>query len=138
MRTINDTAGLDAALASSLPGNVKGLLTLRRDQLLHDTSEEYEIGELVHWIVVMPGDALPAIENAVNCPITPDPPWDWVLDHNGILEAPIILSDDGFGIVLIVPDEKGIDSELLALLRHDAVAAPRSDTTDQTGDDNRA
>jgi len=36
-----------------------------------------------------------------------------------VFEAPIILSDDGFGIVLIVPDIEGVDLELLDLLRHD-------------------
>jgi len=38
----------------------------------------------------------------------------------GVCEAPIILSDDGFGIVLIVPDIEGVDPELLDLLRRDA------------------
>ena len=123
MLIITDTAGLIAAMASSLPGDIKNLLALRRDQLLHDTNGEYDLGELAHWIVAAPGDPLASIEAAANYPIMPDPPWEWVLDHNGILEAPIIVSDDGFGVVLIVPDEPGVDAELLALLRRDAVAA---------------
>src|SRR4051812_31454565 len=103
MLIINDTAGMVAAMASGLPDSIEDLLALRRDQLLHDTNGEYDIGELAHWIIVAPGDPLAAIEVAANYPIMSEPPWEWVLDHGGIFEAPIILSDDGFGIVLIVP-----------------------------------
>ena len=126
MLIITDSAMLSDALTSSLAANIKNLLALRRDQLFLDTDGEYDLAELAHWIVVMRGDAMPEIEAAVNYPITPDPPWEWVLDHGGILEAPIILSDDGFGVVLIVPDEHGVDPELLRLLRLDAVAASPS------------
>jgi len=123
MLIVTDAEGLVSALASPLPENIKALLALRRDQLLSDTNGEYELGELVHWIIVAQGDALPAIEAAANYPITPDPPWEWVLDHGGIFEAPIILSDDGFGVVLIVPDEPGVDPVLLSMLRRDAQRA---------------
>lgn len=117
-----DTA-FDAALTSSLPDNIKRLLTLRREQLLQDTGAEYRLDELANWIVVAKGDPLAKIETAANYPITPDPPWEWVLDHGGIFEAPIILSDDGFGIVLIVPDQPGVDPLLLSMLRRDAQRA---------------
>ena len=123
MLIITDAEGLVSALASSLPENIKALLALRRDQLLLDTNGEYDLGELAHWVVVAQGDALPAIEAAANYPIAPDPSWEWVLDFGGVFEAPIILSDDGFGVVLIVPDEPGIDPILLALLRRDAQRA---------------
>jgi hypothetical protein len=123
MLIITDADELALALASPLPENIKALLALRRDQLLSDTNGEYELGELAHWVIVAQGDALPAIEAAANYPIAPDPPWEWVLDHDGIFEAPIILSDDGFGVVLIVPDEPGIDPILIAMLRRDAQRA---------------
>lgn len=123
MLTITDTATFSVALESTINPAIKALLVMRHDQLLSDTGGEYDIGELANWIIVAPGDPLAAIEVAAGFPIAPDPPWEWVLDHSGIMEAPIVVSDDGFGIVLIVPAEHGVDPELLTLLRRDAVAA---------------
>ena len=126
MLIITDAAGLTRALHSMLDPAIKQLLTVRRNQLLADTNGEYGIGELAHWIVVEPGDTLAAVSMSVGFPITPDPPWEWVLDHSGIYEAPVVTSDSGFGIVLIMSDEQGIDPALLTLLRCDAVPATPS------------
>ncbi|MDH7973530.1 hypothetical protein QH494_15170 [Sphingomonas sp. AR_OL41] len=123
MLTITNTTTMSLALDSHLNPAIKALLVMRRDQLLSDTGGGHDIGELANWIIVAPGDPLAAIETAAGYPIAPDPPWEWVIDHGGIMEAPIILSDDGFGVVLIVPDEQGVDSVLLKLLKRDAVAA---------------
>lgn len=120
MIIITDAQALDRALDSSVDPAVKLLLRLRRDQLLSDTGNAYDLGELAHFIVVAPNDALADIEVELNYPILPDPPWEWVRDHGQLFEAPIIVSDDGFGIVLIVPDRDGVDAELIGLLRRDA------------------
>lgn len=120
MKIIANGTELAQLLDSPFAPAIKTLLATRRDQLLRDTAGECDIGELAHWVIVAQGDLLPAIEAAVNYPITPDPPWEWVCAQGGIFEAPIILSDDGFGVVLIVPDEEGVDPELLSLLRSDA------------------
>lgn len=117
---------MSEALGSALDPAIKAFLTLRRNQLLSDTGGEYDIGELAHWIIVAPGDPLAAIETAVGFPIFPDPPWEWVQNHGSIMEAPIVLSDDGFAVVLIVPDEQGVDPGLLKLLKRDAVTADQS------------
>lgn len=136
MLVITDAAAMDRALNSSLDRKIVALLTLRRDQLLHDTGGEYDLGELAQWIVIAPGDPLSAIERALGFPISAEPPWEWVLDHqNGILEAPTICSDDGFGVVLIVPDEQGVDAVLLKLLRRDAVAADLPANAVRSGSD---
>lgn len=123
MQIITDTATFNLAVNSPIDPAIKALLVMRRDQLLSDTLGEYDIGELAHWIIVAPGDPLAAIEVAAGFPIAHDPPWEWVLNHSGIMEAPIVISDDGFGVVLIVPLDQGIDRELLRLLQRDAVAA---------------
>lgn len=115
MQLVTDEAGL-AALPDSA---IKALLQQRRGQLLADG---LALSEIVNWLIVEPGDTLAAIEAAAGFPLAPDPPWEWVLDHSGLREAPIITDDTGFGIVLIVPDSEGIDSELLTLLRRDANA----------------
>jgi hypothetical protein len=106
------------ALSSSIAPALKRLLARRRDQLAEHL--DHDLGELAHFIVAAPGDTLAAIEMAAGFSFTPDSPWEWVIDHNGIFEAPIIVSDDGFGIILIVPDVKGMDAKLIRLLRIDA------------------
>lgn len=123
MFTIQSFANMVLALTASTP-EVKRLLALRQTQLLSDNPDGCDRGDLAHWIIVQPGDTLAAIEKAAGFPIAPDPPWEWVLNHDGILEAAIILNDDGFGVILIVPDVEGVDRTLLTLLHRDAVEAP--------------
>lgn len=98
--------------------DIATLLRLRRDQLI-DCGDLTEIGT---FVIVEPGDALADIELALGFPITMEgsPTWEWVMRHGSIFEAPIILTDDGFGHVLIVPDADGIDPNLLALCRANA------------------
>lgn len=95
--------------------DIAALLQLRRDQL-RPLGALIDIGT---FIVVQPGDTVGGIEAALGVAITSDgsPTWEWVLRHGAIFEAPIILSDNGFGHVLIVPDTQGIDPQLLALCR---------------------
>jgi hypothetical protein len=95
--------------------DIASLLRLRRNQLI-DCGDLTGIGT---FAIVEPGDTLTDIELALGLAITMNgsPTWEWVLRHGSIFEAPIILSDDGFGHVLIVPDADGIDPSLLALCR---------------------
>lgn len=137
MLIITDTTTMSLALDSPLNPAIKALLVMRRDQLLSNTGGDYEIGVLANWIIVAPDDPLAAIETAAGFPIASGPPWEWVLNHGGIMEAPIILSDDGFGVVLIVPDEQGVDSVLLNLLKRDAVAVDQSGNAAQAASDVR-
>lgn len=94
------------------------LLELRRDQL----KENGDLEDVGIFVLIQPGDTLGDIEVALGIPILIDgtPSWEWVVRHGAIFEAPIILSDDGFGHVLIVPDTNGIDPVLLALCRDHA------------------
>lgn len=98
--------------------DIAALLRLLRDQLI-DCGDLTEIGT---FVIVEPGDTLADIEATLGISIIIDgtPTWEWVMRHGSIFEAPIILSDDGFGHVLIVPDADGIDPRLLALCRDHA------------------
>jgi hypothetical protein len=98
--------------------DIAALLRLRRDQLM-DCDDLTEIGT---FVIVEPGDALADIELVLGFPIimAGSPTWEWVMRHGSIFEAPIILSDSGWGHVLIIPDADGIDPRLLSLCRDHA------------------
>lgn len=102
-------------LAHPTDPDIATLLQLRRDQLM----ECDDLTGIGTFVIVQSGDALADIELALGVTIMIDgaPTWEWVMRHGAIFEAPIILSDDGFGHVLIVPDADGTAPELLALCR---------------------
>lgn len=99
----------------STDDDIGRLLQERRKQL----AEYGDLEQLGTFIIVQPGDTLQAIEQALGFPIVDDdsPNWEWIERHGSIFEAPIILTDDGFGHVLIIPDETTTDPHLLALCR---------------------
>ncbi len=100
-------------LDTPVPTAIKAVLTLRRGLI-----------DLATFVIVQPGDDIATIERATGFELLVDhPPWEWVLKHEGAFEAPIITSDDGSGIVLIVPDTNDIDARLLSLLNEQAEAA---------------
>lgn len=105
---------------------LRSLLNLRRDQLI----EYGELSELGCIVVVQPGDTIKAIETAVSFPIATDvndgasfpdpsftPAWEWTMRHGIYWEITYVLSDDGSGFVLIVPDQPDTNAELRTLLR---------------------
>lgn len=131
MISIRSTADMARALASQIDADLKRLLALRRDQLL--ACDGHDLGELAHVVVVEPADTLPAIEGVAGVPLATnlvdgskygDPDFttnfEYVAQHGQWFEAVMILSDDGFGIVLLVPDQPGIDTTLLGLIRSHA------------------
>lgn len=123
MIDITDSASLAAALNSPLDDALIRLLTRRRDQLLSDTDGRYDIAELVHIIVAEPGDSIATIETTAGYPIIRSPIFEWVALHGAWFEGIAVLSDDGFGIAMFVPDDDRIDPELLSLMREQAEPA---------------
>jgi hypothetical protein len=132
MLSIRNSADMDRALVSLLDPALRRLLTLRRDQLAEDG---LDLEEIVHIIVVRPGDTLAEVEaeagvaiatNLVDGSMLGDPEFEplfeYVTRKDGYLEAVMILSDDGFGLVLFVPDTIEIDPAISLLLRRHAAA----------------
>lgn len=117
MLNITDAAALARALDSPLDHALQELLRQRCNQLLEDTGGEYDLGDLAQFLVIEPQDVLADVEAAAGYPVVTSPAFEWVADHGGWYEAVTILSDDGFGIVLFVPDSDEMDRSLLALLR---------------------
>ncbi len=132
MLSIRNSADMDRALVSLLDPALRRLLTLRRDQLAEDG---LDLDEIVHIIIVRPGDTLVEVEAEAGVAIATnlvdgsrlgdpefEPLFEYVTRKDGWLEAVLILSDDGFGLVLFVPDTIEIDPAISLLLRRHAAA----------------
>lgn len=131
MRSFTTRAAVEAAVAdASLDPDLRRLLAVRARQLEDDTEAGVELGDLAHFHAVEPGDAIAAVNAALGFPVDanlvdgvrfgePDfvPSFEWIEHHGGWFEGAFVLSDDGFGHVLLVPDRPGIDARLLALCR---------------------
>lgn len=131
MISIRSSADMVRALALPLDPDLLAVLALRRDQLLeHD---DYDLGELALFLVAEPADTIAAIEgvggvalatNLVDGSKYGEPGFtanfEYVERHGAWFEAVTIVSDDGFGIVLFVPDRPGTDRALLRLVRDHA------------------
>lgn len=128
MKSIRCSADMAKVLASPIDADLRRLLALRRDQLIeHDG---YDLGDLAHFIVVEADDPMAAIKIALGfdpsvnlvdgaCLGQPGftPSWEWREYHLGWIELLFVLSDDGFGHVLLIPDAETINPTLAALIR---------------------
>ncbi|MHA6723807.1 hypothetical protein [Sphingomonas sp. RS2018] len=114
-------------LNGPLDPTLRQLLEQRRSQLLE--YEPADLGDLIHIVVAYPGDTIETVEaaagvmfatNAINGKRFGDPGFvalfEFVERHGRWLEAVIILSDDGFGVALFVPDCITVDADLRNLL----------------------
>lgn len=109
MLIINDPSDVDDP-------HLQRILRQRFEQLA-----EYgcPISDLACFQVVRPDDD---VTELVTNPVdgSNDPRWEWVEDHGGWFEAPVIMTDEGFGHVYFIPDRADTDAELLRLCRRDA------------------
>ncbi len=132
MLSIRNSADMDRALVSLLDPALRRLLTLRRDQLAEDG---LGLDEIVHIIVVRPDDTLAEVEAEAGVAIATnlvdgsrlgdpefEPLFEYVTRKDGFLEAVMITSDSGFGLVLFVPDTLDVDPAISLLLRRHAAA----------------
>jgi hypothetical protein len=125
MHVITDAASLARALDQPLPPGLAQLLRARA-----------ELIDLTTLVVVEAGDTIDAIEAAAGVPVAtnivdgsrwadPDfePSFEWAEDHGGVFELLFVLTDDGGGVALFVPDQQGVDPTLLAIARRYAEPA---------------
>jgi hypothetical protein len=95
-------------------------------------SEEETLSDIGKFIVVEPGDSISGLEEASGCCITTDffgeahfgspdfvPSHEWLEYHpeHHCFEMVFIMTDDGYFTVLLIPDDPGIDLDLLSLCR---------------------
>jgi hypothetical protein len=96
----------------------------------------YEPSIYGRFVLVEPGDTTTEIEAATACQIIFErfnnsrygdaifqPSFEWLVEYPSFYEAVFVLSDDGYGIDLLIPKASGIDAELLAMCAEYAVPA---------------
>ena len=126
MICIRNDKEMDAALTSPIDPELKLLLRRRRMQLAG--YDGYALEDLAHFVVIEPSDRLVDVEAALGfTPVVnfvdgqvlghPDftPSWESAERHSGWIELVFILSDDGFGHVMLIPDHPVIDPTLSRL-----------------------
>lgn len=114
MLTITNSAEMANVLSTMTDATLKRVLTDRVEQLAE--YDGYDLRELAHFLIVQPGDTLDTIETALGfSPVTSLA--EVLSDHGGWFEAVFILSDDGFGWVVLVPDDPAIPTKLRELCR---------------------
>lgn len=131
MLSISDGEALERALNSRIDDQTKQLLSLRRDQLGGDITDQ------AHFAIVQPADTAADLQRAIGFSVfenpvdgshfrDPDwsPGWEWIEDHGFAYELCFIMDDSGFGHVVIVPKQQGVDSELLNLCQQYVSATP--------------
>jgi hypothetical protein len=119
MITISTWGELARALDSPLDSTARATLSAHRDRLAE--YGDYDLSELARFAILEPGDQTTALEQASGIRIFVDPPtWESIDDLGGWFELVWVLSDDGFGWVVLVPDCPGTDRALLRLCRSHA------------------
>lgn len=107
---------------------ISRLLTQRFIDICQD-DEPYD--ELTHgyFVLVEPGDTVKALELETGCPIVSgyleDSPcygeegfthsFECVEEHPCCYEMVFVIDDGGFGVILLIPKQPGIDPKLLEL-----------------------
>lgn len=126
MFAIRDSASMHFALSCPLDPPLRALLLNRLD-LLAEYSD-FDLSELAHFIIIEPGDDIAVIEQEIGfSPLVNfvdgasfgeagfAPSFEWLVAHGQWFELVFALSDDGFGINLIVQNHVGVEPMLLAL-----------------------
>ncbi len=76
--------------------------------------------DLAWLFIIQPGDSAADLATVRQRPFEC---WEFVLEERGWFEAVFILSDDGFGHAVLIPDQTGIDATLLTICRNHAEQA---------------
>ena len=78
--------------------------------------------DLAELFIVEPGDSLSDLEHARGWPFED---WEFIHDHQGgLYEAVVVLSQDGSGQIIFVPNRPDTDPALLQLCLDNSEPAP--------------
>lgn len=65
---------------------------------------DYDISELINFLVVDPGDSLASVSKELGFPMDYESrPWESFVTHECWHEIVYVLGDDGFGLVIFIP-----------------------------------
>jgi hypothetical protein len=142
MEIFKTSASIQAAATHYPDAEVRHLLSARIESLF-DLLDEFPLSDLMHVIVLEPGDTAQSLEAALSLPIFTNglgldvsdpafvPGWEVCEAHAHWYEITFVLSSDGFGMVVYVP-KTCTDATLLALCERFAQAPHRLVSTSQT------
>jgi hypothetical protein len=118
MLNLTDRDAVTAALTDpTLDAELRALIGLRVWQV--DADRRRPLGEILQIVVIQPGDTPEIVHEAVGWPICYDqaeqPGFEWFSDHEqaGYFELAFVLTDDGFGKLVFVADQPGVNDTLL-------------------------
>ena len=99
-------------------------------QRIYDFGGEEFDSRLGFFLVIEPGDTIEVIQKQVGFNILQNrytgirfeatgftPSFEFIQEFASCYDMVFILSDDGFGVELLVPKEEGIEQDLLAMCR---------------------
>ena len=123
MKELRTTASMEAALQSDIASAIRELIAKRMSQL--GQNHEGDLGDVVHFIIIEPGDQMSVIEKAVGFSLLVNlvdgttlgdddfvPSFEWLQDHGSFFELVYLLTDDGFGTIVLVHDHPGIEFDV--------------------------
>ena len=107
------------------------------EKRIHDLSfEPYDLDVLGYFLVVESSDSTEEIDAQLGFSFLGNrwngtyfgeadftPSFEVVEEHFGFFDMVFVISDDGYGVEVIVPKSSGIDSNLLAMCRQYAIPA---------------
>ncbi|GAB5349211.1 hypothetical protein [Alteriqipengyuania sp. 357] len=76
--------------------------------------------DLAWLFIIQPGDSAADLATVRQRPFEC---WEFIIAESGWFEAVFVLSDDGFGHVVLIPDRSEIDATLLTICRNHAEKA---------------
>lgn len=106
---------------------LRGLLETRLEAL-GEVLDDFHLEDLVRFVIVQPGDTLQAIDQELGFPILTNRfdgtpfgaagfirSWDVLEERGNWFDLVFVLSDDGYGVEVLVPKAQGTPPELLEM-----------------------
>lgn len=134
MHVMRDAASIQEGARSYPSDCVRQLIATRIQELAEDG---YDAADLMHVFVVAPGDDMEGVEVELGFPLLANrftgacfgepeftPSWDVLEDHGDCYELVYVVSDDGFGLVVFVPKQAGMNPDLLSMCATYAQGSP--------------
>lgn len=101
MHVYRETVSLQQAVTTETDTQIQGLIAKRLQDL---ADYEEPLSELVHILVIEPSDALTEVDAELGFSLSARP-WDLLETHPGWHEITVVVSDDGWGWVIYVPND---------------------------------